>query len=337
MDKNLLNNNQNIQTDAQSGAMALEQQTPVYKYLKGYDEKGKPIFKKRIKDDSILKKRDRLDRVIFPIVFVILCVHIFTLMFPIGWMFMSSLKDPLEYAAGEPFALPKTALFSNFITAFTMLKVGNTNFVGMIWNSVWYTGLKTFMCIMIPCTCGYTISRYKFWGRNVLVNYVMIMLLIPIFGGDSAYMKLIGQLGYYNTPFYVPMSNLSGLTGGLLIYNGFFKGVSISYSEAAKIEGANAFHIYFKIIIPQAMPLLLTYGITQAIANWNAYQDMILYMPSYPTLASGLYEYQANTVRAANYPVYFAGIMISAIPTVILFATFSGKIMTNMTIGGLKG
>ena len=81
----------------------------------------------------------------------------------------------------------------------------------------------------------------------------------------------------------------------------------------------------------------MTYAITGAITNWNEYNTMILYLPSYPTLASGLFEYQSNAIRMANYPVYFAGLIISMIPTLILFGIFSDKVMTSLSFGGLKG
>ena len=83
--------------------------------------------------------------------------------------------------------------------------------------------------------------------------------------------------------------------------------------------------------------MLLTYAITGAIANWNEYQTMILYLPSFPTLASGLFEYKENAVRMANFPVYFAGLILSVVPTLVLFCAFSNRIMTSISIGGLKG
>ena len=64
---------------------------------------------------------------------------------------------------------------------------------------------------------------------------------------------------------------------------------------------------------------------------------MILYLPSYPTLASGLYTYQSNAIRGVNFPVYFAGVIISLIPVIVIFACFSDLMMKNMSVGGLKG
>ena len=90
-------------------------------------------------------------------------------------------------------------------------------------------------------------------------------------------------------------------------------------------------------MFPQALPVYFTYVITSAIGAWNEYNMMILYMPDWLSLAAGLYTFRANAQRGANYPVYFAGLIVSMIPTITLFAMFSGKIMTSLSIGGLKG
>ncbi|MBQ7880117.1 MAG: carbohydrate ABC transporter permease, partial [Clostridia bacterium] len=116
-----------------------------------------------------------------------------------------------------------------------------------------------------------------------------------------------------------------------------FKGISWSYAEAAILDGANPYVIFFRIMLPQAKGIVLTYAITNSIAFWNEYQSIVLYLPSYPTLASGLFEFKARATRRANYPVYFAGLIISMIPTLVLFSAFSGRIMTSISVGGLKG
>ena len=88
-------------------------------------------------------------------------------------------------------------------------------------------------------------------------------------------------------------------------------------------------------MLPQALPVMLTYFITGAIGAWNEYESIILYMPDWPTLAVGLFEFQ-ETARD-DMPAYYAGLVISMIPTIAIFAIFSDKIMRSVSIGGLKG
>jgi raffinose/stachyose/melibiose transport system permease protein/N-acetylglucosamine transport system permease protein len=286
---------------------------------------------------GIMTRKTRGEKILYTIMFFVFFLQSATLIVPVLWMIMSSFKGALEYMGGYAFDLPEKWLFSNYSMAFDVLNVGNTNFFGMIFNSLWYTGIATFLGIFIPAATGYVMAKYKFPGKEVIFSVAIISMVIPIVGATASRMKIIASLGVYDSPLYVVVSYLGGFGGSFLVYYGFFKALSWSYAEAVMIDGGGHFTIFFKVMLPQAAPMLLTYAITGAIANWNEYQTMILYLPSFPTLASGLFEYKDNAVRAANFPVYFAGLILSVIPTITLFCIFSNRIMTSISIGGLKG
>ena len=169
-----------------------------------------------------------------------------------------------------------------------------------------------------------------------MFSIAVTAMMIPVIGSSASNMKLYSALGLKNTPLYAVVSSLGGCGATFIVYYGFFKSVSWSYAEAVMIDGGGPYTIFFKIMLPQATPIMFTYALTGAIANWNEYTTMILYLPSYPTLASGLFEYKANSIRGANYPVYYAGLIISMIPTLAIFSVFSNKIMTSLSMGGLK-
>ncbi len=285
------------------------------------------------------KKRGRsgLERVVFTIVFVVFAIQSITLIFPLLWMIMSSFKGLLEYSAGNAMAFPKKWLFGNYAQAFTTLNVGNTTFFGMIFNSLWYTGITTVLGAFVPAVTGYVMSKYNFKAKKFMFTVAITCMTIPIVGSTASHMKIVSALGLYKNPLYAVVTSLGGFGGNFLVYYGFFKSVSWAYAEAAQIDGAGPFTVFFRIMLPHAVPILTTYMITGAIGHWNEYQSIILYLPNYPTLAMGLFEYQSNAIRLANYPVYFAGLIISMIPTLLLFGLFSNKIMTSLSLGGLKG
>ena len=161
-------------------------------------------------------------------------------------------------------------------------------------------------------------------------------MTIPIVGSMGSYYKLIGELGLYDTPFYVVATHLSGWGFNFLVMYGFFKSVSWDYAEAAFIDGGGHFLVFFRIMIPLALGPVVTLFVVAFVQNWNDYMTMILYLPSYPTLASGLYTFQANSQRLVNWPVYYAGLLISLIPVLVLFAFCSDIMMRNMNVGGIK-
>ena len=302
-------------------------------------EEVKKTKKKRFRksaDCGILAKHQGADKILFTIVFVIFLIHSITLIFPFLWMFMSSLKEANEYLLGDSFALPEVLLFSNYIRAFSSLNMPDATFMELLFNSLWYTVLSSGFACFMPCVTGYVLSKYKFKGRDFIYAVAITALTLPIVGTSASLMKLVSELGIHNTPLYVVVMGLGGFGGSFLVYYGFFKSVSWAYAEAAEIDGGGPYTIFFKIMLPQAVPVIMTYFITSAIGYWNAYESIILWLPDYPTIASGLFEYKENYARN-DYPLYFAGLILSMIPTFTIFAIFSDKIMTSISVGGLKG
>ena len=295
---------------------------------------SKNRYTKKIKDGNILSKRSSADKVIFGIVTAIFVVYALSLILSVLWMFMTSLKGTHEDIG---FSFPEKLLFSNYPKAFEKLSSGRTTFFGMFVNSIWYTGIATFNGVLLPCITGYVMSKYDFKGKNLIFTVAITSLMIPVVGNLASSMKLAGELQILDKPIFVFVSSLGGFGGNFIVYYGFFKSVSWTYAEAAQIDGAGPYTIFFRIMLPHAVPIMLTYAITNAIFNWNDYQTVILYFPSYPTLASGLYEYQIIAERIPDTPSFFAGLIISMIPTIALFAAFSNKVMTNLAVGGIKG
>ena len=289
---------------------------------------------KKNRHNNKLTKGEKVAHTIFFVIFLIEAISLLSIFM---WMGINALKEWNEYELDSTFTLPKKALWSNYIQAFRDLNDGDTNFFGLIFNSLWYTAIYSILGALMPAFTGYVLSKYNFKLRSLIFITAITSMMVPIVGNTASNLKLIGDLQLYNSPFYVFVTGLGGFGGTFLVYYGFFKIVSWSYAEAVQMDGGGDYTILFRIMLPQASPIILTYIITGAIAGWNDYETMILYTPKLPTLASGLYSFQANNMRDLNYPVYIAGLLISMIPSVVLFAAFANKIMTSISIGGLKG
>lgn len=298
-------------------------------------KKARKSYKEEV---NILCKRSLGDKILFSIVFVIFTVQCLTLFFPMIWMFISSLKTSDEYIFNNAFSLPAVLQWQNYVEAFTTLKVGKTNFAGMVFNSLWITGISTVLSIITPAMTGYVFSRYRFKGRDALYSIFIASMMIPLVGTTAASMKFFAEvIPIYNTPLFVVYSGINGFGASFLVFYGFFKSVSWSYAEAVQIDGGGPFTIFFKIMLPQAMPIIMTYAITNAISSWNGYQTVLMFLPKYPTVASGLFQYKSDLYKTGQYTVYYAGLFISMIPAITLFSIFSNRIMGSISIGGLKG
>lgn len=300
----------------------------------GYDENGKPIFKKRIRDVTILTKREtKADKIMFTSVFIIFLIQSLTLLAPVILMFMLAIQFDPPYDVWA-FDYSKGVFFNNFIDAFARMDYNGISFLTMLFNSVWTTGIQTFFSVFMPSMTGYVMSKYKFRGREFIYSMVIFSMVIPIAGNTAAGLQLHAALGTFDTPFWVITNSLGGFGTTFIVYYGFFKSVSWAYAEATQIDGGGPFTIFFRVMLPQAAPIMMTYAITNSIAYWNAVDAYLLYIPSYPNISAGLLMLRQIF---DGRPLYFAGLFIAMIPTVTIFAVFANKIMGSISIGGLKG
>ncbi len=298
------------------------------------------LFRRKEKEVTFLARHLGADKIVFGIVSVVMLFHCFTLLYPLAWMINASLKNApeMEFFLTSSIAFPEKLMFSNYIDAFTALnnsQSGITLWV-MIFNSVWYTGLTTIASIFAPLTVGYVLAKYNFRGKEFIYSLIIFSITVPIVGTGASGMRAVSQLGLWDNPLKLVVNCLNGFTGSFLVYYGFFRSMSWAYAEAAQIDGAGPYTIYFRIMLPQAVSIILTYAILNGIAAWNEYETILLYFPSYPTLAAGLFEFQSDGARGDTMSIYYAGLIISMIPSVTILAIFSNKILTSISVGGLK-
>ena len=130
---------------------------------------------------------------------------------------------------------------------------------------------------------------------------------------------------------------VGGTAYQFILFHGFYGGVSNEYAEAAKVDGAGHYTIMLKIMLPMSLPMSLAIGIITFIGYWNDYMTVLLFLPDFPTLATGLYLFQSQPEIRSHYPLYYAAIIMSTVPIVVLYASFQNMIMVNTVAGGIKG
>ena len=116
-----------------------------------------------------------------------------------------------------------------------------------------------------------------------------------------------------------------------------FKGVSNTYMEAAYMDGAKNFRIFWQIMVPQVIPTAASLALLNALGTWNDYFTSYMWLPGHPTLSYGLYEIQANATTKNMFPQLFAFMMLCTLPILIAFIFMQNTIMENVTTGGIKG
>ena len=281
------------------------------------------------------KPKSVLQRIVFGVVFLLFALYAATILYAGVYMLFTALKTNPEYVNNK-FALPQDWLFENFARSFKTLKVYRTNMIGMLFNSLWYTAGGTILTVACSTTLAYVVSKYKFFGRNVIYTISVVIMILPIVGSLPASYKLIKSLQLDNSPLIL-VTFCSGFGFNFIVLYGFFQNLSWSYAEAAMLDGASDFKTFLNVMMPQAMPAIVSLLILSSIGTWNDYQAPLLYLSKMPTLSVGLFEFEQSMKLAGDYPTLFAGMFFSMLPILLIFIVFQETIMSNTVAGGLKG
>lgn len=290
-------------------------------------------------ESKILYRRTGAAKVLFAVMFCFFLVYTLSLVLPFVWVFISAFKGDMEFADfnNSAFSLPEVWRWENWIICFEALEVEETNFFGMIINSLWYVMIGALIVVFFEVASAYAIIKYNhFKICKIMYVLVIFFMMMPIMGTEGARYRTIYELGLGDSPLYLIFC-AAGFGSSFLIFCSSWEGVSNTYSEAAQIDGAGHFTIFFKIMLPMVSGPIVAVLILAFVGRWNSYTNILMYLPSYPTLATGLYLFQKVTDRMANIPVYFCGIFLSILPPLIIFSIFSETIMKNVTHGGIKG
>lgn len=284
-----------------------------------------------MKNQFQMKKQFSIDRII---IFIIFSFYAISLFGAVIWTFFVSLKGNFEYIR-DALSLPENWLFSNYVKAYNELQAGGKSVLTMIGNSIWLSILPPTINLATATMASYVMGKYKFPGRDIIWSIMIFMMILPIMGNTAATYKLYGVLNFYDSPFIL-LTNITGLGGSFMLIASF-KAVSKTYGEAAFIEGAGHFRVFWQIMVPQISGLLVALWIMSFITHWNDYMMPIMFLPSYTPITTGLYIYQIESGRLLNYPVLFAGsLMVIFVPTV-LFMIFQKKFNELNFGGGIKG
>lgn len=303
------------------------------------------IFKKKKKqftadDNKILYQRTGIAKAIFVVMFIIFVLYSLSLLLPYVWVFISAFKGDMEFAdffENSAFSLPKRWRWENWIICFKALEVEGANFFEMLLNSLWYVIIGAFIAVFFEVATSYVIIKYNEYKISKLMYFLVIFFMtFPVMGTTGARYKIVWEMGFGDSPLYLIFSAV-GFGSSFLIFCSSWEGVSSTYREAAQIDGAGHFTTFFKVMLPMMSGPVVAVLILAFIGRWNMYDTILMYLPSFPTLSTGLYLYKDTTDRMANIPVYFCGVLLTILPPLILFSIFSETIMKNVTQGGIKG
>ena len=285
------------------------------------------------------------DSVFVIILLTILVVYMVSLILPMIWALYTSLKGVVDFQIDSIFPTlplnfePYVMAFDNFFMLVDDGEGGTKTvaFEGMIFNSVVYSLGCALIQTSVICVTAYTTSRFDFKFDQVIYNVVIITMILPIVGSLPSELRVAKMFGLYNKLYGMFVMKAHFLGMYYLVFHAMFKGIPKDYDEAAYIDGADNFTIFFNIILPLASGTFLTVALINFINFWNDYTTPLVYMPDYPTIAFGLYDFVQSPVGdRVHKPVKLAACMLVFIPNFAIFLIFREKLIGNISMGGLK-
>ena len=263
--------------------------------------------------------------------YFLLVIFAIITVFPFYWMISSSLKSGFEVIQTPPTMLPENVMWSNYSTAFSMAPFGRY-FI----NTIIVTVLSIISTVVISILSAFAFSHLEFKGRDLIFSIFIASMMIP---GEVLIVnnfKTISNLGMIDTytSLFIPYA-----ASVLYIYmlREFFLTVPKQLYYAAKVDGAGDWKFLWSILVPIAKPSIITICILVGINSWNAFLWPLLVTNSVEMrlVANGLTAFQSDAGN--SYELLMAASTIITLPIVLVYIFLHKKIMSGISIGGIKG
>lgn len=249
---------------------------------------------------------------------------------PYYWMLKTSLETAASVYAFPPKLVPWPLTLENFKSVWESL-----NLYQYFMNSIIITASGIAISVIFAAMFAYPLARYRFPGRNLLFFLVLLPMMVPVQGGFIINFLTAKSLHLVNTYAGVVLPNAITLFGIFLLRQSYLN-IPSDFEDAARIDGAGEFYIWWRIMLPMIKPSLATLTLLQFLAFWNNFlwPLVILRNPNLYPLSVGLL-YLNNTFQT-NFRSVAAGAIIATLPVVALFLFLQQYFVRGLTAGGVK-
>lgn len=249
---------------------------------------------------------------------------------PILWIFMNSLKTSGEIMKNT-LKFPTVLHFENYARAWNEGGLGHYMF-----NSLVISGVSTALTLVSVTLAAYAFARMEFRGKSLLFVLVVAGMSIPASMKLAPLMTFMNWLGLYDTRLGLILVYSSGVSFGILMMRSFFRTFPRELEEAAEIDGANRFQTLWHVLMPLMAAPLGTLTVFVFTGNWKEFMLAFLLTASNAVkpLSVGLKVFQAK--NGTDYAMSFTGVVISAIPMILLYIFFQRSFINGVTAGSLK-
>jgi len=264
------------------------------------------------------------------VVYLLLIVLAALWLFPVIWIFLSSFKSNTELYQFPPTFLPQQFTFEHFVHAFE-----KGNFGRYFLNSTIVAVTSTLLLLLINSMAGFALAKYRFWGGTFLLLAFISTLMIPLEVIMIPIFKVLSMLGLYNSLLALIIPPAATPTGVFLLRQ-YLLTVPDELLEASRMDGANEWTIYWKVILPLCKPILAALAIFSFMWRWDDFLWPLI----------GISDPKKYTVQLAlsnfigefnvDWGSLLAMSVITMIPVLIVFLIFQKQLVSGMVTSGMK-
>ena len=286
------------------------------------------------KDLARTKARQRVVKVLVQIlVYAFLIIMALIVLFPFYWMINSSLKSLDEYRMSVPTFWPHKVLLSNYASAYSTANLGrlflNTMIVGIV---------STLLSLVITVLSAFAFARLEFKGKDALFAALLATMMIPGELFTITNYGTVTQLGWINTYTVLIVPFLVSVFYIYLLRQNFLQIPNELYL-AAKVDGTSDLKYLWRVMIPLALPTLISITILKMMGAWNSYiwPRLVANDEAHRLITNGLRNAFTETTGDVNYPVQMAAVALVSFPLFLVFVFLRKYIMQGVSRSGIKG
>ena len=278
----------------------------------------------------MIRKKFRIQKVLLQLLATAIGV---LFLFPILMIVNFAFKTQKELYLDNPLSLPGDPTFDNFINAISKLHL-DTAFL----NSLFYTAVSVLIMALLCTMTAWAIAR----GKNRFFQFALVYFVIGILVPSQALMLPIYQiwngLGMVNSRVGIILLYIStGMSFGIFLQTNFMSTIPVELEEAARIDGCSVYRTFFSIVLPLGKASMATLIIVQSFTIWNDFLLTSLMVSRENLRTVTLALKLLFSEQAKDYSTAMAGILLSAIPVIIVFLCLQKQFIKGMTVGAVKG
>jgi raffinose/stachyose/melibiose transport system permease protein len=251
---------------------------------------------------------------------------------PLLWLVVSSFKTNLELLSA-PFAPPKVWQLQNYLNAFQLADLHR-----LFLHSVVVSALGAALNVLVAAMAAFALSRVRFGLNGLVLNVILAGVLIPIIALMVPYFQLVSRLGLYDRLVGLILTYAAiNLPVSVFLIHGFMTGIPRELEEAAVIDGCSLAQRFARIIFPLSRLGVVTAGTFVFLYCWNEFIYALLLTSSVRarTLQLGIRFFRSQFVT--DYTSMYAALVVTMVPSVLVYVLFHEKIIQGLTSGALKG